>query len=89
MSRQRQAQLHHLLGASHDHGLQRPHPFGELLASLAINDAFSLIWNHTFSSTLLNQARANAAGWRWNEVTDNPQEPFGLPEDNISNIGSV
>ncbi len=54
-----------------------------------VNDAFSLIWNHTFSPTLLNQARANAAGWRWNEITSNPQEPFGLPQDNINNIGSA
>ena len=51
-----------------------------------VNDAFSLIWNHTFSSTLLNQARANAAGWRWNEIASNPQEPFGLPQDNIGNV---
>ena len=29
-----------------------------------INDAFSVIWNHTFSPTLLNELRANAAGWR-------------------------
>lgn len=54
-----------------------------------VNDAFSLIWNHTFSPTLLNQARANAAGWRWNEVATNPQEPFGLPQDNIDSIGSA
>ncbi len=54
-----------------------------------INDAFSVIHNHTFSSSLLNEARANAAGWRWNEVTDNPQAPFGLPTDSISNIGSA
>jgi hypothetical protein len=52
------------------------------------NYAYSLIWNHTFSSSLLNQARANAAGWRWNEVTSNPQAPFGLPQDNIDAIGS-
>jgi hypothetical protein len=51
-----------------------------------VNDAFSLIWNHTFTPTLLNQARANAAGWRWNEVASNPQEPFGLPQDNIGNV---
>ncbi|MGA7108660.1 MAG: TonB-dependent receptor [Terracidiphilus sp.] len=51
-----------------------------------VNDAFSLIWNHTFSPTLLNQARANAAGYRWNEVSSNPQEPFGLPQDNIGNV---
>ncbi|HEY6447036.1 MAG TPA: TonB-dependent receptor [Acidobacteriaceae bacterium] len=54
-----------------------------------VNDAFSLLWNHTFSPTLLNQARANAAGWRWNEINSNPQEPFGLPQDNIDNIGSA
>ncbi len=53
-----------------------------------VNDAFSLIWDHTFSPTLLNQARANAAGWRWNEVTSNSQAPFGLPEDNIDAIGN-
>ena len=54
-----------------------------------INDAFSGIWNHTFSPTLLNEARANAAGWRWNEVSTNPQAPFGLPEDNIDSIGTI
>ena len=46
----------------------------------AINDAFTVLWNHTFSPSLLNEARANAAGWRWNEIASNPQEPFGLPQ---------
>ncbi len=54
-----------------------------------INNAFSLIWNHTFSPTFLNEARANAAGWRYNEVTDNPQEPVGLPQDFVMDIGSA
>lgn len=54
-----------------------------------INDAFSVIWNHTFSATLLNQARANAAGWRYNELASNSQEPFGLPQANIEAIGSA
>jgi len=54
-----------------------------------INDAFSVIWNHTFSPTFLNEARANAAGWRWNEIADNPQQPVGLPDDTIAQIGSV
>jgi len=53
------------------------------------NDAFSVIWDRTFSPTLLNQVRANAAGWRYNEINSNPQESFGFPEDNISNIGSA
>lgn len=62
-----------------------------------INDAFSGIWNHTFGPTLLNEARANAAGWRWNEITDNPQQPVGLPAASVplvtsaygTNLGSV
>ncbi|HEY4355099.1 MAG TPA: carboxypeptidase regulatory-like domain-containing protein [Acidobacteriaceae bacterium] len=54
-----------------------------------INDAFSLIWNHTFSPSFVNEARANAAGWRWNEITSNPQAPVGLPQDNIDQIGSI
>ncbi len=54
-----------------------------------VNDAFTLLWLHTFSPTLINQARANAAGWRWDEVASNPQEPFGLPQDNIDGIGGA
>jgi hypothetical protein len=54
-----------------------------------INDAFSVIWNHTFSPTFLNEARANAAGWRYNELASNPQAPFGLPQDYVSGIGSI
>jgi hypothetical protein len=53
------------------------------------NDAFSVIWNHTFSPTFLNEARANAAGWRYNELASNPQAPFGLPQDFVSGIGSI
>ncbi len=53
-----------------------------------VNDAFALIWNHTFSATLLNQARVNAAGWRYNEVASNSQAPFGLPTDNIDSLGN-
>ncbi len=54
-----------------------------------INDAFSVIWNHTFSPTFLNEARANAAGWRYNELGSNAQAPFGLPQDSILQIGSI
>ena len=49
-----------------------------------INEALTGIWIHTFSPSWLNEARANAAGWRWNEVADNPQAPVGLPTDTIS-----
>jgi hypothetical protein len=54
-----------------------------------INEAYSVIWNHTFSPTLLNELRANAAGWHWNEVASNPQSPVGLPSDSIGMIGSI
>ena len=54
-----------------------------------INDAFSVIYNRTFSPTFLNEARANAAGWRWNEIASNPQSPVGLPADNILSLGSI
>jgi hypothetical protein len=54
-----------------------------------INDAFSVIWNHTFSPTFLNEARANAAGWRWNEIASNPQQPVGLPDDQVNQLGSI
>jgi hypothetical protein len=53
------------------------------------NDAFSVIWNHTFSPTFLNEARANAAGWRYNELESNPQAPFGLPQDQLYNSGGA
>jgi hypothetical protein len=55
----------------------------------AVNDAFSVIWNHIFSGTFLNEARANAAGWRWNEVATNPQAPYGLPQSTVDAIGSL
>jgi hypothetical protein len=54
-----------------------------------INEAYSVIWNHTFSSSFLNEARVNAAGWHWNEITSNPQSPVGLPSDYIDKIGSI
>ena len=54
-----------------------------------VNNAYTAIWNRTFSATLLNEARVNAAGWRWNEVASNPQEPFGLPATSIDTIGGT
>ena len=54
-----------------------------------INEAYSLVWNHIFSSTFLNEARANDAGYRFNEVSSNPQAPFGLPTGIIDNLGSI
>lgn len=54
-----------------------------------INEAYSPVWNHTFSPSFLNELRVNGAGWHWNEVASNPQSPVGLPVDNIDGIGSI
>jgi len=61
----------------------------------ATNEAMTGLWTHTFSPTLINEARINAAGWRWNELGDNPQIPLGLPQpafigaNNGNNIGTI
>ena len=49
-----------------------------------LNYSTGLLYNHTFSGTLLNEARADMAGWKWNELNDNPQSPLGLPNDVIA-----
>ncbi|HTW49153.1 MAG TPA: carboxypeptidase regulatory-like domain-containing protein [Acidobacteriaceae bacterium] len=50
----------------------------------ALNYSTGLLYNHTFNATLLNEARADMAGWKWNELADNPQSPLGLPNDYIA-----
>jgi hypothetical protein len=44
-----------------------------------INEAETFLWNRSFSPTLLNEARVNAAGWRWQDLKNNPNGPWGLP----------
>jgi hypothetical protein len=52
-----------------------------------INNAFTALWNHTFSSTLVNEARASAVGYRYNSIAENPQGTFGLPTDTFTGVG--
>ncbi len=60
-----------------------------------INEAETILWNHVFSSSLLNEARANAAGWRWRDLENNPDSPWGLPNvyiqrlDGSGTIGNI
>ena len=54
-----------------------------------LNEAFAVIWDHTISPNFLNEARANAAGWRWNEIVTNPQSPVGFPQANIGTTGTI
>lgn len=49
----------------------------------ALNYSTGVLYNHVFSSSMLNEARADMAGWKWNELADNPQSPLGLPNDFI------
>lgn len=55
----------------------------------SIADSISGIYTHTFSPTLLNEARFGVSGWNWDEFATNPQAPFGLPTANITGAGSV
>lgn len=54
-----------------------------------LNKSYAALWNHTFGPTIINEARFNASGWDWNEITSNPQEPFGLPPANIDSMGTI
>jgi carboxypeptidase family protein len=51
-----------------------------------INNAFTALWNHTFSPTLLNEARASAVGYRYDLIAQNPQGTFGLPTDTFTGV---
>ena len=48
------------------------------------NYSQSVLWNHTFAPTLINEARFNVSRWYFNELATNPQEPWGLPTDSIN-----
>jgi hypothetical protein len=51
-----------------------------------LNYSGALLWNHTFSSTLINEARFNVSRWWFNELNSNPQEPWGLANDTITGL---
>lgn len=53
-----------------------------------INNAFTALWDHTFSPTLVNEARASAVGYRYDLIAQNPQGTFGLPTDTFTGVGS-
>jgi hypothetical protein len=54
------------------------------------NESGAVVWEHTFSPTLINEARGNVSRFYFNELASNPQEPFGLPQDVLSNsLGNI
>jgi hypothetical protein len=60
-----------------------------LFNSTYTNRAMTAFWDHTFGSTLVNEARVNAAGWINKDLANNPQGPFGLPQVSFNTIGSL
>ncbi len=54
-----------------------------------LNETATLLWDRTISSTWLNEARGGVTRWYFNEVASNPQEPWGLPQANIDNLGNA
>ncbi len=54
-----------------------------------LNHAETLLWDHTFSPSLLNEARINAAGWMNKDLANNPSAPWGLPQIGINGTGSI
>jgi hypothetical protein len=51
-----------------------------LFNSESTNRAATVLWDHTFGPTLVNEARVNAAGWDNKDLANNPSAPFGLPQ---------
>jgi carboxypeptidase family protein len=60
-----------------------------LFNSTYTNRAATALWDHTFNSTLLNEARVNAAGWINKDLANNPKGPFGLPQVSFNTVGSL
>src|ERR1035437_1491071 len=57
--------------------------------STYLNHAETLLWDHTFSSSLINEARVNAAGWMEKDIAHNPNAPWGLPQVSFNGTGSI
>ena len=48
-----------------------------------VNSVTTLLWNHTFTPTILNQARANMTRYAYNQVLSNGQAQWGIPRVEI------
>lgn len=60
-----------------------------LFNSTYTNRLGTLVWDHTFSPTLINEARFNAAGWINKDLPNNPNGPFGLPQISFNSVGGL
>jgi hypothetical protein len=48
-----------------------------------LNSVTTLLWNHIFSPTILNQARGNVTRYAFNQVLSNPNVDWGIPRVEI------
>lgn len=53
-----------------------------------LSQSWTGIWNHSFSGTMLNEARFGVSGWNFNELESN-HLPWGLPTSTIDAYGNV
>ncbi len=54
-----------------------------------LNHAETLLWDHTFSPSLINEARVNASGWMEKDLANNPGAPWGLPQVSFNQTGGI
>lgn len=66
-----------------------PNRTANLWNSPRLSYSHAALWNHIFNSSLLNEFRLNGVRWYFNEVSANPQEPFGLPQARLDTMGGV
>ena len=53
------------------------------------NRAATVLWDHTFGASMVNEARVNAAGWAQKDLDHNPSAPWGLPQVGFNGTGSI
>ncbi|HLA96175.1 MAG TPA: carboxypeptidase regulatory-like domain-containing protein, partial [Pyrinomonadaceae bacterium] len=51
-----------------------------------LNFGTAVIYNHTISPTMLNEARFSYSGWGYDEVDSNPGQNFGIPRIEVEQI---
>lgn len=54
--------------------------------SKRLNFSATAVYNHTFTSTILNEARFNFSGWDFNEVNSNSSQNFAFPRVEVEQI---
>ena len=53
----------------------------------AINNAFTALWDHTFSPSLVNEARASAVGYRYNLIAAEPSRHLRPADGHLHRSG--